>query len=291
LTMSEEQVAEVSAEVAPSVSEDWRSAIPEDIREHKSLSTIKDVGGLAKGFVHAQSMIGADKIAIPGKFATEDDWNPVWDKLGRPESAEAYELTNEPGEGIEANEEMLGWFKGVAHKTGLTPGQAQNLLNEYNAYAAEAGLDEAPAPEFSQEQVVTQLKKEYGAAFEDKASAAAGVVTQFAPDETMVTAYAENGESYQHSSLSELVLADGSTVGDHPDFIRTMVNISDFIASKIGEDSLEGIKSSGSLTPTEAQGQIDQLMSPGGPYWDQRHPQHDWSVQEVLRLRELSIVE
>ena len=91
--MSEEQGAVVSNEVAPSVPDDWRSAIPEDIREHKSLSTIKDVGGLAKGFVHAQSMIGADKIAIPGKFATEDDWNPVWDKLGRPESAEAYELT------------------------------------------------------------------------------------------------------------------------------------------------------------------------------------------------------
>ena len=64
--MSEEQVAEVSApemeqEVAQSV-EDWRSSIPEEIRGHKSLDHINDVGALAKSYVHAQSMIGADKI-------------------------------------------------------------------------------------------------------------------------------------------------------------------------------------------------------------------------------------
>ena len=44
--MSEEQVTEVSAdaEVAQSVADDWRSTIPEEIRGHKSLEHIQDVG-------------------------------------------------------------------------------------------------------------------------------------------------------------------------------------------------------------------------------------------------------
>ena len=81
--MSEEQVTEVSAdaEVTQSVAEDWRSTIPEEIRGHKSLEHIQDVGALAKSYVNAQSMIGADKIAIPGKHATDDDWGEVYRRL------------------------------------------------------------------------------------------------------------------------------------------------------------------------------------------------------------------
>ena len=76
--MSEEQVAEVSEEVAPSdAQQDWRSQIPEDIAGHRSLEHIQDVGALAKSYVNAQQMIGADKLAIPGKYATDEDWAEV----------------------------------------------------------------------------------------------------------------------------------------------------------------------------------------------------------------------
>ena len=35
---------------------------------------------MAKSLVNAQSMIGVDKIAIPGKHATDEDWGEVWRK-------------------------------------------------------------------------------------------------------------------------------------------------------------------------------------------------------------------
>ena len=66
-----EQVAEVadtavatSAETA--IEADWKSGIPEDLRNHPSIANMQDVGSLAKSMVHAQSMVGADKIAVPG---------------------------------------------------------------------------------------------------------------------------------------------------------------------------------------------------------------------------------
>ena len=128
--MSEEQVAEVSAEpeVAQSVEAGWRDAIPEEIRGHKSLEHIQDVGSLAKSYVNAQSMIGADKVAIPGKHATDDDWGEVYRRLGRPDEPEGYQLDNNPGEGIEPNEQMLQWFMGAAHEAGLSGAKAVEQL-------------------------------------------------------------------------------------------------------------------------------------------------------------------
>ena len=94
--MAETQVAEDQVS-QPSVSEtpvetNWRDSLSDDIRGDASLENINDINSLAKGYVHAQRMVGADKIALPGKYATEDDWQQVYTKLGRPESPENYEL-------------------------------------------------------------------------------------------------------------------------------------------------------------------------------------------------------
>ena len=47
---------------------------------------------LAKSYINATQMIGKDKVAVPNKNSTEDQWNEVYDKLGRPESADKYSL-------------------------------------------------------------------------------------------------------------------------------------------------------------------------------------------------------
>ena len=88
--------------------------------------------------------------------------------------------------------------------------------------------------------------------------------------------------------LSELQMADGTLMGDHPEVIRMMVNISEFINTKIGEDSLEGMKTSGQMTPDDVREKLSQITASGSPYWDQKHPEHDYAVSEALRLREMS---
>ena len=67
---------------------DWRASLAEDIKTDKSLASIKDVNSLAKSYIHAQKLVGVEKIPLPNKHATEEDWNVVFDKLGRPKSAE-----------------------------------------------------------------------------------------------------------------------------------------------------------------------------------------------------------
>ena len=268
--MSEEQVAEVSAdaEVAQSVPDDWRSGIPEEIRGHKSLEHIQDVGALAKSYVNAQSMIGADKIAIPGKHATDEDWGEVYRRLGRPDSPEGYELTNELPEGAEASDDMLSWFKGAAHDAGLTPQQAQKLLGGYNEMLGTMVQNDNGQAEQMRVDAEMELKREFGAAYDDRMANGNAVLQEFGTED-----------------ISEIQLADGRLLGDHPEMIKMMVNIGEFINSKIGEDSLEGIKTSGAMTPGDAQERLSELTAQGSPYWDQRHPEHEFYVNEALKYR------
>lgn len=271
--MSEEQVAEVSAdaEVAQSVASDWRTSIPEEIRGHKSLEHIQDVGALAKSYVNAQSMIGADKVAIPGKHATDEDWGEVYRRLGRPDTPDGYELNNEMPEGAQSSDEMLNWFKNAAHEAGLTPSQAQRLLGGYNEFLGSMVANDSGQVQQIRENTEIELKREYGAAYNDMISNGNAVMQEF-------------GEA----GMSEIELADGRLLGDHPEMIRMMVNISQFINTKIGEDSLEGIKNSGALTPADAQGRLAELTAQGSPYWDQRHPEHTFYVNEALKYREMT---
>ena len=274
--MSEEQqVAEVVADatVAQSGGEvefDWRSQIPEEIRDHKSLAHFTDVGAMAKSLVNAQSMIGADKVAIPGKHATDEDWGEVWRKLGRPDTPDGYELVNEMPEGIEQNDDMLNWFRNTAHEIGMTPTQAQKMLGRYNQFlGTQIGVDEGQIEQL-RETTEIELKKEYGAAFADRVSNGNAVMQEFGAE-----------------GLTELQMADGRLLGDHPEIIKMMVNVGEFINSKIGAAVLAGTKSSGGLAPDDARAKLQEIRAPNSPYWDQRHPEHQFYVQEGLRYQEM----
>jgi hypothetical protein len=277
--MSEEQVTEVSEaqdfaqeEVAQSgvSTEDWRTAIPEEIRDHKSLSHINDIGALAKSYVHAQQMIGADKVVIPGRSATDDEWNEFYTRIGRPESPENYNLSLESlPEGVEADEGMLGWFSETAHKAGMTPQQAQVMLDAYNQLTGESLNMTSQEAEMKVANVEQELRSEFGQAFDDKLAIANGVLSEFSnPD------------------IAEIQLADGTLLGDNPEVIRLLANVGTYITERVGEDSLEGVRTSGALTPDSAMDKVRELTEKNSPYWDARHPEHQYFVNEVLKYRE-----
>jgi len=271
--MSDEQVADAPVDTGQATSVepdiyDWRTEIPEEIRGHKSLETIQDIPSLAKSFVNAQSMIGADKVAIPGKYATDDDWNIVYDKMGRPAESSGYELENKLVEGQSENVEMMTGFKSVAHKLGLQPKQAQGLLNWFNEETAQA-IPDPEAAKMKQQETVNELKREMGAAFDDNVALGNGILSEFGTD-GMVT----------------LQMQDGTALGDHPDIIRMMSKLGRFLKEKVGEDTLAGTKMSGAPSNDELNQKLREIRRPDGPFWDAKHPEHSFYVDESLRLAE-----
>ena len=91
---SENQVAEQPSENnvtelnnTPTINQqidNWKDTLPDDLKAEKALESIQDIPGLAKSYIHAQKMIGSDKIPVPNKYATDEDWQAVYNKLGRP---------------------------------------------------------------------------------------------------------------------------------------------------------------------------------------------------------------
>lgn len=269
--MSEEQVAEVAdTAVAPSdeAAADWKSALPDDLREHPSIAGMQDVASLAKSMVHAQSMVGADKIAVPGKWADDDDWSQVYDKLGRPASAEEYGLKFEVPDG-EADPALTGWFAETAHKIGLNTRQAQALADSYIELTGGMGQSEVDL-EAAKAASTAELRQEYGAAFDDRLSKGNNFLGEFGAE-----------------GLLELRLDDGTPLLNHPSFVRTIVNAAQFIHESVSEDALIGDKDSIAITPAEAQKELEEVMRPDSPYWDARHPQHDIYVQRALAIQEM----
>lgn len=270
--MSEEQVTGVPEEgVAQSVDDsttgDWRTMIPDEIRAHQSLQHITDVGALAKSYVHAQQMIGADKVAIPSKHSSPEDWDYVYERLGRPEAPDMYELATP--EGLEDDGSGLDWYRQLAHEAGLNPRQAQKIFDAYNQYADSLIGESNASIEMHRENVERELRQEYGQAFDDKLDLALGVLNEFGAED-----------------LTEIQLSDGSLLGDNPDVVRMLAEIGTFIQNKVGEDTLVGVKTSGGITPDEAKAQLAELQHKDSPYWDARHKDHHDYVQRSLALQE-----
>ena len=70
---------------------DFKSLIPDAYKEEKALQNFQDMDGFVKSYLHSQKLVGSDKIPIPNKYATDEDWNAVYEKLGKPTSPDGYE--------------------------------------------------------------------------------------------------------------------------------------------------------------------------------------------------------
>ena len=270
----EQQVAEAPVETGQAPSEDWKASLPEDIRDNQLIHNANSIESLAKTAIHAQSMIGADKLAIPGKWANDDDWNNVYTKLGKPEDAQGYKL--EVKEGTQVDKDMESWYRGLAHKAGLNDRQANTIFQEYMAKEAELKAANAPPSpedvEIIKGEAEIALKKEWGKAFDTKMNEAKGVLSEFAPKD-----------------FDQLLTKDGVPLGNDPVFIKTLANIGNYINSKLGEDKMVGNKQQPQYTPADAEKEIAALRGDprdGGPYWDKKHPDHIRTVQQVTELME-----
>jgi hypothetical protein len=270
--MSSENQEVATTEQAPALSgdtntpietTDWKASLSDEIRADKSLENINDIESLAKSYVHAQKLVGTDKIPVPNKHATEEDWNAVYSKLGRPETADGYKF-NLP-EDQKVDENGLKVFADQAHKLGLLPNQAEGMVKFYNEMQANQTKEQDSTALAARQKAVNELQTEWGQAYKQKVDQANNVVASVFPPGFMSTN-----------------LADGTKLGDHPAVIKAFADL----ASKMGEDKIVQAEGPTYLTPKQIDKEIATLQQPGSAYWDKNHPNHKIAVEEVQSLFE-----
>ena len=244
----------------------WKDSISEEFRKDPNIEKFTEIDALAKSYINATRMIGQDKVVIPTNNSTEEQWNEVYDKLGRPENADKYEL-NAKSETVNLDETAIKQFAEQSHKLGLNNKQAQGILEFYKTNMEGTVQQAKIDTETAQAQAEQELRQEWGRDFESKVKQAGALA-----------------KANMNAEVLDMTLQNGVRLGDHPEVIRGFAKI----ASMMQEDKIVATESENVNTSKDLESEISAIMNDKNhPYHVKGHPDHDKSVQQMLTLREM----
>ena len=250
----------------PTVAKSWKEAISEEFRNDPNISKFTEIDALAKSYINATRMIGQDKVAVPNENSTEDQWNEVYSKLGRPESSDKYVL-DAKSEVVPMDENAIKIFAETSYKLGLNNKQAQGILDFYKNSIEQTSQQSKIDVETAQAQAEQQLRQEWGKSFDDNVKKAGSL------------AKANLGVE-----ILDMQLQNGTRLGDHPDIIKGFAKIADMMS----EDKIVSTESENVDQGKDLEQEISRIMNDrSGPYWNKGHPDHDKIVQQVYTLRSM----
>jgi hypothetical protein len=214
----------------------WSASFDPDTQAYVQAKGWQTPTDLLTSYRNLEKFAGGSKnlLELPGLDAEPNAWDPVYNRLGRPESPDGYKL--EVPEGGDAD--LANWFKQTAHKAGLNDRQAAALFNEWNTLSGERMGQIEQAQQQQAEQAINELRREWGQAFDKQIDAGKRAATALGYDESKLSAIE-----------SKLGTAD-------------MLKLFATLGSKMGEDSFEGGERTGSsfgVTPSAARQQISDL--------------------------------
>lgn len=214
----------------------WNSGFDEDTSAYVQNKGWQSPADILNSYRALEKFQGGSKnlLELPGVDAEPEAWDAVYNKLGRPESPDKYEL-NMPENG---DDNLANWFKETAHKTGLTAKQAQTLFESYNEVVQSQTSEMQQAMVQQSEQQITELKKEWGQGFDSQIAAGR---------------QAAQALGYDEAKLSDIEQKLGT---------GEMLRLFASIGSKMGEDSfVDGGRSDSGfgMTPAMARQQVSEL--------------------------------
>jgi len=242
----------------------FKDLIPENFREEKSLENFNNMEDFVKSYLHAQKLVGADKIPVPNKHATEEDWNEVFKRLGAPSDPNDYKYDFKDQE---MDQGQVQEFNKTAHRLGLLPKQAEGLIKFYNEMNVNNAASQEEAAAQAQMNVEAELKKEFGPQFNKRL------------DQAKRLAVNSLGQDF----LENTYLKDGSRLGDNLNVIKAFSDLAD----KLSEDPIIQGDGTSYMTAKDIEKEITELTQEGSAYWDKNHINHQKAVDEVLKLREM----
>ena len=242
--------------------DNWQNALDAEFKDDPSIKHIKDIPTLVKSYINGQKLIGGEKISIPSKHATDDDWKGVFKKLGLPETLETYNL--EVAKDLNVDDSFLAGFKKAAHDASILPSQAKKMLDWSIEYSKAGIAQMEKSKEDAKTGSLQALKQEWGQAFEQNITKAQSAFRELA-------------------TPAELKHFNDSGMGNDPVVIGLFAKI----AGLLKEDTLPngGQVGPSKLSPHDAHIEINKIRGDKAhPYNDGKHPSHDNAVKEMAEF-------
>lgn len=253
------QATPSAGEAAPA----WNAGMTAEQLESPALQDFSSMESLAGAYLSAKSMIGRDKIVMP---QTDEEFGNVYDRLGRPETAGDYTFSELP-EGFDENTVQLmgedkSWFAEKAHELGLSQSQAEKMFEAYAERTNGAFTTHQANTEIAQEEAVNRISEEWGTSYDTNMDMAERAVMHLGGQE-----------------LLDALVKTGA--GNDTTVLNAFLKMGGMMREEIGVDR------SGNEANTSDQIK-DQITDLAGSkaYTDATHPDHNRSVQKMLRLNE-----
>lgn len=242
----------------------WTASLPEGVKGFAELKGWKDVGQVIESYQGLEKLTGHPQerlVALPKDATDQAAWDRVYEKMGRPLKPEEYGLA--AGEG--ADPEFAGWASKTFHKLGLSKTQAAEIAKEWTGYAQ--GLEQKMISEANTKSQLadTQLKTEWGAAYDQNVRQAQLAAREFGVKTEVVEAL-EDVMGYD--GVMKLFHNIGSKLGQAP-----------FVAGGKGQTSF-----SGAMTPDAAKAQIKIYQSGQDPEFTKKYLAGDTEARQKMEL-------
>ena len=191
---------------------EWTSGFAPEETEYVKNKGWKDPRSVLNSYKELEKFRGADEkslIKLPNKDAKPEDWDAVWNKLGRPESPDKYELT--APEGVQVNDDAVKWFRETAHKKGLSANTAKEMFNEWNKFGSELQQKMQQEKQASHTRDLEVLKSEWGADYTAKEEYARRGGKALGLDENVLN---EIGDKIGTANLYKMLYKAGELAGE-----------------------------------------------------------------------------
>lgn len=239
----------------------WMSSLPDAYKSNAVLAQYRE----GMPYDKIVNLLGAEDsmVRIPGEKATDEEKAEFYSKLGRPQTADGYNI-NRPADlpdNLNFDQQGVNAFKQFAHENGYTQAQTEKLFNWYcgllregvaidSKNKQEAHVREQQETQRIQTEAVNALRIEWKDNFEGNLSKAVIGFKTFSreiPDAEKMLNFIVRDDKFGNIRL-----------GDHPYFTRLFYNV----ATSILSDSAISGKGGGSWDIGDKSAKVASQMFP-----------------------------
>lgn len=235
-----------------------------DILKAPMFSSVKDINDVVKGYYHAQKMVGADKVVVPTKSSTPEQWKEYYIKAGLPATMEDYKA--EFPETID-NEDFKKSLVTKAYELNVRPDQLSTIVSEMEKMNEKIVADYEVQQKQEILQTADSLKKEWGPDYQRNLLGAQRVIKHF------------GGEEMLKQVFDSPLANDGA-------FLRLMAKISGQLTK---EDTFsKDVTSTFGTSKEEAMKKVNEVYgTKNHAYFDESNAKHKDAVAEMLKWQEI----
>ena len=189
----------------------------------------------------------------------------VYNKLGRPETADKYEISIPTDYKQYMPEEQVNQFKNVAHKIGLNNEQVKALV-EYQKNTIDHEMNNQPARlDAGRKQSEQTLKEEWGYDYDKNLAKAQRAMAVYGDDE-----------------IKQMLVT--TEAGNHPAVIKMFARLGEDITEDMAKNTQNN---SLAVSPLDAKEEISKIYDDKShAYHDPKHREHKAAVEKVRQLHE-----